>query len=146
MIGVRKTTCSSCTHLESLWAGRTGWLPVALPGWSPFLAAAAAVTLHTTQSLDTSCCVCTCLGHCIAVILMWLGPKGLEQGAWGKAEKFCTRHARICRVMHGVQASSLLLMPCNQAKVSMGTEWINIMSPHACTTTHDPYSRTPYKA
>ncbi len=61
MTVVCKTTCPSCTHLDSLWAGRTGWLPVALPAWSPFLAAAAAVTLHTTQSFNNSCICQLCM-------------------------------------------------------------------------------------
>ena len=105
MIVVRKKTCPSCTHLESLWAGRTGWLPVGLPGWSPFLAAAAAVTLHITQSFDTSCtCQLYTTGTLHCFIVMWLGPKGLDRGAESKAEKLGTRHARMCRVMHGMQA------------------------------------------
>ncbi len=53
---------------------------------------------------------------------MWLGPKGLEQGA----EKLGTRHARLCRVMYGMQASSLLLMLCNQAEVAVGIRMIRL--------------------
>ena len=116
---VHKQTCLSCTHLDSLWAGRMGWLPVALPDWSPFLTAAAAVTLHTTHSFNTSG---GCQLHMTGTLACFCCHTTAAKGAWSKglgARLTSLAHVRMCRVVYGMQASSLLLMLCNRTDMAV---------------------------